>query len=75
MTTVPKIVRLDDLVLLHSGAKKKKGLTPEQLFSVPCPTCGVVAGGRRVLHSGAPRSQPHVDWKFVAVETAKRKSG
>jgi hypothetical protein len=47
---------------------KKKELTPEQLVSVPCPTCGVAVGERCVLHSGAPRSEPHVDRKLSAIE-------
>jgi hypothetical protein len=40
---------------------KMKELTPKQLSSVPCPTCGVAAGKHCVLHSGAPRTKPHVD--------------
>jgi len=47
---------------------KKKELTPEQLVSVPCPTCGVAAGMVCVLHSGAPRTEPHVDRKLSAIE-------
>ncbi len=47
---------------------KKKDLTPRQLSSVACPTCGVPAGKRCVLHSGGPRSEPHIDRKFVAAE-------
>ncbi len=58
--------------LSHSVAMKKKELTPKQLSSVPCPTCGVAAGERCVLHSGAPRSEPHVDRKFSAVEATER---
>ena len=54
---------------------KKKELTPKQLSSVPCPTCGVAAGERCVLHSGAPRSEPHVDRKFAAAEAAEKKRG
>ena len=47
---------------------KKKELTPEQLTSVPCPTCGVAAGEPCVMHSGALRSGPHVGRKFAAAE-------
>jgi len=47
---------------------KKRELTREQLISVPCPTCGVAAGERCLLHSGSPRSEPHVDRKFAATK-------
>jgi len=47
---------------------KKKELTPEQSSSIPCPTCGAVAGKRCVLLSGAPRSGPHVDRKLEAIK-------
>jgi hypothetical protein len=43
-------------------------LTPKQLASVPCPTCGVGVGERCVLHSGGLRSGPHVDRKLAAAE-------
>jgi hypothetical protein len=52
---------------------KRKELTPEQLSSIPCPTCGVAAGARCVLHSGAPRSEPHVERKFAATEAIEKK--
>jgi hypothetical protein len=73
MVTVFKIVRLRDWVLVHSARMKKKELTPKQLSSVPCPTCGVAAGKRCVLLSGAPRSKPHVDRTFAASEALERK--
>ena len=50
-----------------------KDLTPAQLRSVPCPTCGVPAGKRCVLHSGALRSESHVDRKLAAAEAAEAK--
>jgi len=50
-----------------------KKLTPEELCAVPCPTCGVAAGERCVLHSGGLRSEPHVERKFEAAEAAKKK--
>jgi hypothetical protein len=52
---------------------KKKELTPKQLFAVSCPTCGVAAGKRCELHSGALRSEPHVERKFAAAEAIDRK--
>jgi hypothetical protein len=53
---------------------KKKDLTPRQLSSVPCPTCGVPARKRCVLHSGGLRSAPHVDRKFLAIEVIEKNS-
>lgn len=50
-----------------------KDLTPEQLSSVPCPTCGVAIGEPCLLHSGAPRSEPHLERKLCAVEAVARK--
>jgi hypothetical protein len=50
-----------------------KDLTPTQLQSVPCPTCGVPAGKRCVLHSGALRSESHVDRKLAAAEAIEAK--
>jgi hypothetical protein len=61
------------LVLSHRLRMKKKDLTAKQLSSVSCPTCGVAAGKRCVLHSGTLRSEPHVDRKFSAAETIERK--
>ncbi|MHB8606870.1 MAG: zinc finger domain-containing protein [Candidatus Acidiferrales bacterium] len=52
---------------------KKKELTAEQVSSVPCPTCGVPAGERCVLNTGVPRSNPHIDRKFVAMEATEKK--
>ena len=46
---------------------KKSELTPKQVASVSCPTCGVAAGQRCVLHSGAMRSEPHVERKLAAI--------
>jgi hypothetical protein len=52
---------------------KKSELTPKQVASVRCPTCGVPAGKCCVMHSGAPRSESHVDRKFAAIEASERK--
>jgi hypothetical protein len=52
---------------------KKKELTPKQVSSVPCPTCGVAAGKHCVLHSGGPRTEPHVDRKLFAAEAIESK--
>ncbi|MHB8754755.1 MAG: zinc finger domain-containing protein [Candidatus Acidiferrales bacterium] len=53
---------------------KKKELTPEQMSSVPCPTCGVAAGQSCVLHSGGPRSEPHTERKLSAIEAMQKDS-
>jgi hypothetical protein len=58
---------------LHSVRMKKKELTPEQLLSVPCPTCGAAAGQSCVLLSGGQRSESHVDRKLAAIEAIKKK--
>jgi CRP/FNR family cyclic AMP-dependent transcriptional regulator len=50
---------------------KKKELSTNQLLSVPCPSCGVDAGQRCVLHLGALRSEPHVDRKLSAIEAVE----
>ena len=53
---------------------KKSELTPEQVASVSCPICGASIGESCVLHSGALRSEPHVDRKFAAIEAIEKKS-
>jgi hypothetical protein len=59
-------------VLFYCGRMKSGKLTAKQLSSVSCPTCGVAAGNRCVLHSGTPRSGPHVDRKFCAIDALER---
>ncbi len=61
------------LVLSHRIQMRMSDLTAKQLFSVPCPTCGVAPGERCLLHSGAPRSGPHVDRKLSAAEAIETK--
>lgn len=70
-----KIEQTHNPVLSHSVIVKKSDLKPEQVSSVPCPTCGVAAGEGCVLQSGALRSQPHVERKYSAVEAIEKKSG
>src|SRR3989442_1798506 len=55
-------------VLWHVIGMRMRDLTLRQLTAVPCPTCGVAPGKRCLLHSGAPRSEPHVDRKLSAAE-------
>jgi hypothetical protein len=50
-------------------------LTQKQLISVPCPTCGVAAGARCLLHSGAPRSEPHINRKLSAADAIEQQKG
>jgi hypothetical protein len=53
---------------------KKKELTPKQILSVSCPTCGSAAEERCVLHSGGLRSEPHVERKFLAIDAIAKRS-
>jgi len=50
-----------------------RDLTVKQLTAVSCPTCGVAPGKRCLLHSGALRSDSHVDRKLSAVEAIELK--
>ena len=47
---------------------RMKDLTPQQLFSVPCPVCGASVGKRCLLHSGELRTELHIDRKLAAAE-------
>ncbi len=47
---------------------RMKDLTPQQLSSVPCPTCGAPVGKRCLLHSGGLRSELHIDRRLAAAE-------
>ena len=55
-------------VLSYCVKMRKRDLTAKECFSVPCPTCGVAPGEPCLLHSGALRTEPHVDRKFSAAE-------
>jgi len=48
-----------------------KELSTKQLLSIPCPTCGVAAGQRCLVHSCALRSEPHLDRKLSAIEATE----
>jgi len=45
-------------------------MTPKLFHSVRCPTCGVHAGMRCLLHSGRLRNE-HVDRKLAAIEAVE----
>jgi len=60
---------------LHSVVVKAKELTPEHMFSVPCPTCGAAIGEACELHTGAPRTEPHRDRKLCAAEAVETRLG
>jgi hypothetical protein len=59
---------------LHYVVVKTKELTPKQILSVPCPTCGAATGAACELHTGALRNEPHRDRKLSAVEAVETKS-
>lgn len=54
---------------------KTKELSPEQMLSVPCTTCGAAIGEACELHTGAPRTEPHWDRKLSAAEAVENKAG
>jgi hypothetical protein len=60
---------------LHYVAVKTKELTPKQILSVPCPTCGAATEEPCELHTGALRTEPHRDRKLSAAEAVETKSG
>lgn len=61
-------------VLLQYGEVKCKELTPKQLISVPCQTCGAAIEEPCELHSGASRSEPHRDRRLSAADALETKS-
>jgi len=52
---------------------KTKELTPKQILSVLCTTCGAAIGEVCELHTGAPRTEPHRDRKLSAAEAVETK--
>ena len=45
-----------------------KDLTPKQLLTVRCPTCGAKAGEKCELATGQPRTFPHRDRRLITAE-------
>jgi hypothetical protein len=58
---------------LHYVAMKTRELTPKQILSVPCPTCGAATEEACELHTGARRTEPHRDRKLSAAEAMETK--
>ena len=58
---------------LHYVTVKTKELTPKQILTVSCVTCGAAVGEVCELHTGAPRTEPHRDRKLSAAETVEKK--
>jgi hypothetical protein len=58
---------------LHHMTVKAKQLTPKQILTVPCATCGAAVGEVCELHTGAPRTEPHRDRKLSAAEAVEKK--
>jgi hypothetical protein len=54
---------------------KSKELSPKQILSVPCTTCGAEVREACELHTGAPRTEPHRDRKLFAAEAVGMKPG
>ncbi|PYV82760.1 MAG: hypothetical protein DMG93_10820 [Acidobacteria bacterium] len=59
---------------VHHRVVKSNELTPKQISSVPCPTCGAAIGEPCELHTGALRSEPHRDRKLSAADAVESKS-
>ena len=60
---------------MYDVVVKAKELTPKQILSVPCSTCGAAVGEACELHTGAARTEPHRDRKLSAAEAVEAKSG
>jgi hypothetical protein len=59
---------------MHYGLVKAKDLTPTQVLSVACVTCGAAIGEPCELNTGALRTEPHRDRKLSAAEAAEMES-
>ncbi|SPF41883.1 hypothetical protein SBA1_400028 [Candidatus Sulfotelmatobacter kueseliae] len=57
----------------HHVVMKIRELTPKQILSVPCTTCGAAVGEVCELHTGAPRTEPHRDRKLSAADAVEAK--
>jgi hypothetical protein len=57
----------------HHAVMKTKELTPKQILSVRCLTCGAAPGEVCALNSGAARTEPHRDRKLSAADAVEMK--
>ena len=55
-------------LMFYPSRTKKMKLDTKRWLAFPCSTCGVDAGRRCLSHSGALRSEPHIDREFSAIE-------
>jgi hypothetical protein len=60
--------------IFYYVAVKTKELTPKQILSVPCPTCGAATNEPCELHTGDPRTEPHRDRKLSAAEATENEA-
>jgi hypothetical protein len=60
---------------LHDLLVKTRELTPKQILSVRCITCGAAIGEVCELHTGAPRTEPHRDRKLTAADAVEKATG
>lgn len=60
---------------LHNAIVKAKDLTPKQILSVPCTTCGAAIGEVCELNTGAPRTEPHRERKLSAADVVEQQTG
>ena len=58
----------------HYAGMKSKELTPKQILSVPCTTCGAGVGDVCELHAGDPRTEPHRDRKLSAADAVENET-
>ncbi len=59
----------------HYLLVKTRELTPKQILSVRCTTCGAAIGEACELHTGDPRSEPHRDRKLTAADAVEKVTG
>lgn len=69
-----KIEHFRDARTLHYVVVKIKELTPEQILTVPCTTCGAAIGEACELHTGDLRTEPHRDRKLSAAEAVETRA-
>ena len=74
MLKMSNIEHLSRRTAFHHVVVKTKELTPKQVLSVPCDTCGAAIGEVCELNTGAPRTEPHRDRKLSAAEAAETKT-